>query len=89
MIKRSNHEKILLIDTNTTLFNEARPVYPLALDHLQGVLKQKGILYHYVGSPGSKYKKRDIPKGVMTRLREAGFQNVTRREDTLGVTARK
>jgi len=53
------------------------------------VLKRNGILYHYVGSPGSKYKKRDIPKGVMVRLREAGFRNVTRREDTLGVTARK
>ena len=53
------------------------------------VLKQKGILFHYVGSPGSRYKKRDIPKGVMVRLREAGFQNVTRRVDTLGITARK
>ncbi len=53
------------------------------------VLKPKGILYHYVGAPGSRYKKRDIPKGVMTRLREARFRNATRREDTLGVTARK
>ncbi|MHA2425872.1 MAG: RsmD family RNA methyltransferase [Candidatus Thorarchaeota archaeon] len=63
-----------------------------ALDFYQEifrVLKTKGILYHYVGTPGSRYKKKDIPKGVMTRLREAGFRDVTRREDTLGVTARK
>ncbi|MHA1905873.1 MAG: methyltransferase domain-containing protein [Candidatus Thorarchaeota archaeon] len=53
------------------------------------VLKSKGVLYHYVGSPGSKYKKRDIPKGVMTRLREVGFRDVTRRQETLGIIARK
>ena len=34
---------ILLIDTNTTPFNEAYPVYPIGLDYLQGALKQAGF----------------------------------------------
>jgi predicted methyltransferase len=53
------------------------------------VLKPKGVLYHYVGSPGRKHRKRDIPKGVMKRLRDVGFNHVARSEETLGVVARK
>jgi len=34
---------ILLIDTNTTPFNEAFPVYPTGLDYLQGALMDKGL----------------------------------------------
>ena len=34
--------KVLLVDTNTTHFNEAAPVYPIGLDYLQGALKQAG-----------------------------------------------
>ncbi|MHA2264348.1 MAG: class I SAM-dependent methyltransferase [Candidatus Thorarchaeota archaeon] len=56
---------------------------------LYRVLKPGGVLFHYVGSPGKKYKKKDIPKGVMLRLRKAGFKDVSRKEDTLGVLARK
>ncbi|MFH1033405.1 MAG: hypothetical protein V1806_02770 [Pseudomonadota bacterium] len=33
---------ILLIDTNTTPFNEAFPVYPIGLDYLQGAIAQAG-----------------------------------------------
>ena len=53
------------------------------------VLKPKGVLYHYVGSPGGKHRKRDLPKGVIKRLREVGFENVARNERTLGVVAKK
>ncbi len=53
------------------------------------VLKPKGVLYHYVGSPGSKHRKRDLQKGIITRLREVGFKQVKRNESTLGVVARK
>ena len=38
-----NNPNILLIDTNTTPFNEAYPVYPIGLDYLQGALKQSGF----------------------------------------------
>ncbi len=38
-----NNPNILLIDTNTTPFNEAYPVYPIGLDYLQGALQQVGF----------------------------------------------
>ena len=53
------------------------------------VMKRKGILFHYVGSPGLKYRKRDVQKGVMQRLRKVGFTVVERRSDALGVSAIK
>ena len=53
------------------------------------VLKPKGVLYHYVGSPGSKHRKRDLQKGIITRLRDVGFKQVNRNESTLGLVARK
>jgi predicted methyltransferase len=56
---------------------------------LHRVLKRKGILFHYVGSPGSKYRRRDVQKGVIQRLREVGFRQVERRAEALGVFARK
>ncbi|MCB2191167.1 MAG: hypothetical protein KQI62_06350 [Deltaproteobacteria bacterium] len=34
---------VLLIDTNTTPFNEAFPVYPIGLDYLQGALAKSGL----------------------------------------------
>ena len=56
---------------------------------LYRVLKPKGVLFHYVGSPGSKHRKRDLQKGIITRLRDVGFKQVQRNERTLGVVARK
>jgi uncharacterized protein len=53
------------------------------------VLKHKGILFHYVGSPGAKYRRRDVQKGVIQRLRDVGFRQVERKPDALGVFARK
>ncbi|MHA2360232.1 MAG: class I SAM-dependent methyltransferase [Candidatus Thorarchaeota archaeon] len=53
------------------------------------VLKPRGVLYHYVGSPGGKHRKRDLPKGVIQRLRNVGFVNVKRNNSTLGVVAKK
>ncbi|TXT56446.1 MAG: hypothetical protein BAJATHORv1_20035 [Candidatus Thorarchaeota archaeon] len=54
---------------------------------LYRVLRPKGVLYHYVGSPGGKHKKKDLPKGVMERLRRVGFVRVKRNSETLGVVA--
>lgn len=53
------------------------------------ILKPKGVLYHYVGSPGSRYKKKDLQKGVMARLRRVGFRNPVRKDEALGVVAKK
>jgi len=53
------------------------------------ILKPGGRLFHYVGNPGKKYRRKDLQKGVMERLRKAGFVGVKRVEDALGVVARK
>ncbi len=54
---------------------------------LRRVLKPGGILYHYVGDPGGKYRRKKMRVGVARRLREAGFYNVRRDEKTQGVIA--
>ncbi|WP_461865895.1 class I SAM-dependent methyltransferase [Thermococcus sp.] len=53
------------------------------------VLRPGGRLFHYVGNPGKKYRRRDLQRGVMERLRKVGFKNVKRVEEALGVVARK
>lgn len=53
------------------------------------VMKPRGVLFHYVGAPGSKYRNRDVQKGVIQRLREVGFKQVERKRDALGVVAKK
>lgn len=50
------------------------------------VLKPGGWFYHYVGEPG-KRRRKDIPAGVMKRLKECGFEKV--RRQAAGVVARK
>ncbi|MCX8158439.1 MAG: methyltransferase [Candidatus Diapherotrites archaeon] len=52
------------------------------------VLKNEGILFHYVGSP---YKKRglDITKGIIKRLKKVGFKNIVKNEKALGIVAKK
>ncbi len=56
--------------------------------HLFRVLKKGGRMYHYTGSPGEK-RGINIVKGVVKRLKEAGFANVVERKDVLGVVAVK
>ena len=42
-------------------------------DHLARVLRRKGRLFHYTGSPNKLTSGRDVPNEVATRLRRAGF----------------
>jgi predicted methyltransferase len=42
-------------------------------DHLARVLKRKGKLFHYTGTPNKLTTGRDVPNEVATRLRRAGF----------------
>ncbi len=44
--------------------------YEFAFD----ALKPGGKMFHYVGYPGMKYRKKKIIKGVKERLRKAGFE---------------
>ena len=53
------------------------------------VLKPGGRLFHYVGNPGKRYRRKDLQRGVMERLRRAGFAGIKRVEEALGVVARK
>ena len=42
-------------------------------DHLARVLRRKGRLFHYTGTPNRLTSGRDVPNEVMKRLRLAGF----------------
>lgn len=42
-------------------------------DHLARVLKRKGRLFHYTGTPNRLTSGRDVPNEVAKRLRHAGF----------------
>ena len=42
-------------------------------DHLARVLKRKGKLFHYTGTPNKLTSGRDVPNEVAKRLRLAGF----------------
>ncbi|MCS4541528.1 MAG: MnmC family methyltransferase [Euryarchaeota archaeon] len=55
---------------------------------LHRVLKANCKLFHYVGSPGAKYRRKDIVAGVMKRLKAVGFK-VERKPRVLGVLATK
>ncbi len=55
---------------------------------LYRVLKRNGRLFHYVGDPDSR-SGRNITRGVMKRLGEAGFSRVTGRPRAFGVVAVK
>jgi predicted methyltransferase len=41
---------------------------------LRRVLKDDGVLLHYTGQPGSRYRRRDLKSGVAKRLGRAGFR---------------
>ena len=56
--------------------------------HLYRILKPFGRLYHYTGSPGSKYKRRDLPHTIAKRLADVGFK-VRRVSEIHGIIAVK
>ena len=55
---------------------------------LHRLLGRGGRLFHYVGDPGSR-SGRNVTRGVVRRLREAGFGQVVRRPGAFGVVAYK
>lgn len=42
-------------------------------DHLARVLRPRGLLFHYTGTPNKLTSGRDVPNEVAGRLRKAGF----------------
>jgi len=52
------------------------------------VLRRRGRMFHYVGDPDSR-SGRNVTKGVVRRLHEAGFRRVVRRPRAFGLVAYK
>ncbi len=57
-------------------------------EELIRVMKPKGRLFHYIGDPNSK-SGRSVTKGVVRRLKEAGFKRVKPWPQAFGVIAFK
>jgi uncharacterized protein len=72
------------------------PMFSLAGDLYSGafyrqlwrVLKRGGRLFHYIGDLDSR-SGRNVAKGVVRRLQEAGFSSIVRRPAAFGVAAYK
>ncbi len=54
---------------------------------IYGVLKENGKLYHYTGSPGSRFRKINLAGNVSERLSNAGFKCIQKAH--YGLTAEK
>ncbi|MGO8976067.1 MAG: class I SAM-dependent methyltransferase [Steroidobacteraceae bacterium] len=54
-------------------------------EHLARVLKVRGTLFHYTGTPNKLTSGRDVPREVTKRLRNAGFAAEPRGDGVLAV----
>lgn len=54
-------------------------------DHLSRVLRPKGRLFHYTGTPNKLTSGRDVPNEVSTRLKHAGFKTELNGDGVLAV----
>jgi predicted methyltransferase len=55
-------------------FGIAGELYSQAFyDQLARLLKRRGVLFHYTGTPNKLTTGRDVPNEVSNRLRRAGF----------------
>jgi predicted methyltransferase len=53
------------------------------------VLREGGRVFHYTGEPGSRYRRVDLRRGVMRRLRQAGFTDAAYVREVFGVVCEK
>jgi predicted methyltransferase len=53
---------------------------------LARVIKPGGRLFHYTGEPRSRYRGVNLQKGIITRLRQAGFKELEYHPSVMGVT---
>lgn len=67
-------------------FGIAGELYSQAFyDHLARVIKRKGKLFHYTGTPNKVSSGRDLPNEVAKRLRQAGFTTELNGDGVLAV----
>ena len=67
-------------------FGIAGDLYSQAFyDQLARVLKPRGRLFHYTGTPNALTSGRDVPKEVATRLQRAGFETERNGDGVLAV----
>ena len=70
-------------------FGIAGELYSQAFyDQLARVLKPRGLLFHYTGTPNKLTSGRDVPSEVANRLRIAGFSTELRGDGVLAVRQR-
>ena len=60
----------------------------LFYDQLARVLRPRGILFHYTGTPNKLTSGRDVPEEVANRLRQAGFAPQLQGDGILAVRGR-
>jgi len=71
MLERDSVDAIL---HDPPRFGIAGELYSQAFyDQLARVVRRKGMLFHYTGTPNRLTSGRDVPNEVATRLRNAGF----------------
>ncbi len=71
-------------------FGTAGELYSQAFyDQLFRVIKRKGRLFHYTGTPNKLTSGRDVPNEVATRLRNAGFGAQISGDGVLAVKLRR
>jgi predicted methyltransferase len=58
-------------------------------EKMHRVLRGGGRLFHYTGEPGSRYRRVDLHRGVIRRLRGAGFRRLRFERETLAVIGEK
>jgi hypothetical protein len=58
-------------------------------DKLARVIKPKGRMFHYTGEPGSRYRGLNIQRGIVIRLRSAGFKDLEYHSSIMGITCTK
>ena len=54
-------------------------------NELARVLRRRGKLFHYTGSPNKLTSGRDVPREIAARLRRAGFRPQMRGDGILGI----